>query len=50
VAVDHLERGGWRLVARGLTNRLGEYRVPVYEAGTYRVSGGGVSAEPVHVR
>jgi stage II sporulation protein D len=50
VAVDHLERGGWRLVARGLTNRLGEYRVPVYEAGTYRVSGGGVSAESVHVR
>jgi stage II sporulation protein D len=42
--------GSWRLVARGLTNRAGAYRVPVYSAGTYRVSAGGVSAPPVIVR
>jgi stage II sporulation protein D len=50
VAVEHLEGGSWRLVARGLTNRLGEYSVPVYDGGTYRVTGGGVSADPVRVR
>jgi stage II sporulation protein D len=42
--------GRWKLVARGLTNRLGAYRVPVYSAGTYRVSAGDVSALPVAVR
>jgi stage II sporulation protein D len=53
-AVVNVERreldGRWKLVARGLTNRLGAYRVPVYRAGTYRVSAGGVSALPVAVR
>jgi hypothetical protein len=42
--------GRWKLVARGLTNRLGAYRVPVYRAGTYRVTAGSVSALPVAVR
>jgi stage II sporulation protein D len=42
--------GRWRLVARGLTNSAGAYRVPVYGTGTYRVSGGGVSAPLVAVR
>jgi hypothetical protein len=50
VSVQRLEDGHWRLVARGLTNRLGQYSVPVFDAGTYRVSGGGVSAEPLSVR
>jgi stage II sporulation protein D len=50
VSVERLDRGRWTLVARGLTNRLGQYFVPVYQAGTYRVSGGGVSAQPVSVR
>jgi stage II sporulation protein D len=49
VDVQRLDRGRWRLVARGLTNRLGQYRVPVYRAGTYRVSAGGVSADPVRI-
>ena len=46
VDVERLDGGRWRLVARGLTNRLGAYSVPVYQGGTYRVSGGGVSADP----
>jgi stage II sporulation protein D len=50
VSVELLEHGRWTLVGRGLTNRLGEYSVPVYEGGTYRVSGGGVHAAPVSVR
>jgi stage II sporulation protein D len=49
VSVEHLEAGRWRLVARGLTNRLGQYSVPVYQGGTYRVSSGGVTAAPVSV-
>jgi stage II sporulation protein D len=50
VDVERLEQGRWRLVARGLTNRLGAYSVPVYQGGTYRVSGGGVSADPLTLR
>jgi stage II sporulation protein D len=50
VSVERREAGRWVLVARGLTNRLGQYSVPVFDRGTYRVSGGGVSAEPVSVR
>jgi hypothetical protein len=50
VDVEQLEGGRWRLVARGLTNRLGAYSVPVYAAGTYRVSAGGVNADPVVIR
>ena len=50
VSVERLERGRWTLVARGLTNRLGQFSVPVYDRGTYRVSGGGVSAAPVSAR
>jgi stage II sporulation protein D len=50
VSVERLEAGQWRLVARGLTNRIGQYSVPVFDRGTYRVSGGGVTAEPVRVR
>jgi stage II sporulation protein D len=42
--------GRWTLVARGITNPVGQYSVPVYQAGTYRVTGGGVSAAPVSVR
>jgi stage II sporulation protein D len=41
--------GRWRLVARGLTNSAGAYRVPVYGAGTYRATAGGVSAPEVEV-
>jgi stage II sporulation protein D len=50
VSVEHLEGGQWRLVARGLTNRIGQFSVPVYDRGTYRVSAEGVTAEPVSVR
>jgi stage II sporulation protein D len=52
VSVERREEadGHWRLVARGLTNRLGAYRVPVYGAGVYRISAGGVSAPLVIVR
>jgi stage II sporulation protein D len=50
VSVERLDRGHSTLVALGLTNRLGQYSVPVYQPGTYRVSGGGVSARPVSVR
>jgi hypothetical protein len=50
VSVERRENGRWVLVARGLTNRLGQYSVPVFDRGTYRVSGAGVSAEPVSVR
>jgi hypothetical protein len=50
VSVARLDHGHWTLVARGLTNRLGQYSVPVYDRGTYRVSGAGVSAQPVSVR
>jgi stage II sporulation protein D len=39
--------GRWKLVARGLTNRLGAYSVPVYGSGTYRVRAGDVTADPV---
>jgi hypothetical protein len=42
--------GRWHLVARGLTNRAGAYRVPVYRPGSYRASAGGVSAPIVTVR
>jgi stage II sporulation protein D len=44
------ESGRWRLVARGLTNSRGEYRVPVFSSGTYRVNAGGVSAPQVRLR
>ena len=44
VAVARLVDGRWKLVARGLTNRAGQYSVPVYAAGKYRVSAGGVTA------
>jgi stage II sporulation protein D len=50
VNVERLEGAQWRLVARGLTNRLGAYDVPVYAAGTYRVSAGDVSADPIDLR
>ena len=50
VDVERLEAGRWTLVARGFTNRLGQYSVPVYQGGTYRVSGGGVTAAQVTVR
>jgi stage II sporulation protein D len=42
--------GAWKLVARGLTNRAGAYRVPVYAAGMYRASAGGVKAPVMSVR
>jgi stage II sporulation protein D len=42
--------GAWQLVARGLTNAAGAYRVPVYGSGTYRVGAGGVFAPNVTVR
>jgi stage II sporulation protein D len=50
VAVERRAGTRWQLVARGLTNRLGDYRVPVYAAGTYRVTASGVSADPVSIR
>jgi stage II sporulation protein D len=52
VSVERLDElsGRWRLVARGLTNRAGAYRVPVYRAGKYRASAGGVTAPTVIVR
>jgi stage II sporulation protein D len=50
VSVELLEHGHWTLVGRGLTNRIGQFSVPVYDHGTYRVSGGGVQADPVSVR
>jgi stage II sporulation protein D len=50
VDVERLEGSRWQLVARGLTNRLGGYSVPVYGSGTYRVSTGDVSADPVALR
>lgn len=50
VSVERFDQGHWTLVARGLTNRVGQYFVPVYQPGAYRVSGGGVSAQPVFVR
>jgi stage II sporulation protein D len=50
VNVERLEGARWQLVARGLTNRLGAYSVPVYAGGTYRVSAGDVSADPVALR
>jgi stage II sporulation protein D len=50
VDVERLDGGHWVLVARGLTNRLGQYSVPVYEPGTYRVIADGVSAPSVGVR
>src|SRR5256714_1024314 len=49
VDVELLDGGRWQLVARGLTNSLGEDSVPVYEAGTYRVSAAGGSAPSVDV-
>ncbi len=42
--------GRWTLVARGLTNRVGAYSVPVYGSGEYRVLAGGVVASPVVAR
>src|SRR3954471_7755524 len=50
VSVERLENGRWQLVAPRLTNRLGQYSVPVFDRGTYRVSGAGVRAEPVAVQ
>jgi stage II sporulation protein D len=50
VDVERLDGGRRQLVARGLTNSLGQYSVPVYAAGTYRVSADGVSADDVSVR
>ena len=50
VDVEKLDGGRPQLVARGLTNSLGQYSVPVYEAGTYRVSADGVSAPTLDVR
>jgi stage II sporulation protein D len=52
VDVERLDDAGgrWRLVARGLTNRAGQYRVPVYAAGTYRARAGSVAAPSVTVR
>jgi stage II sporulation protein D len=50
VAVDRREGSRWRLVARGLTNSVGAYSVPVYGGGTYRVRAGGVSADPIRIR
>jgi stage II sporulation protein D len=50
VNVERLAGGHWQLIARGLTNRLGQYRVPVYEAGAYRVSADGVSAPTLDIR
>jgi hypothetical protein len=50
VDVEQLVAGRWRLVARGLTNSRGEYSVPVYQGGTYHVTGDGVSGEPINVR
>jgi stage II sporulation protein D len=50
VDVERLVGGRWILVARGLTNRLGQYSVPVYETGTYRVVADGVSGSSLEVR
>jgi hypothetical protein len=50
VDVERLDGGRWQLVAHGLTNRLGQYSVPVYAAGTYRVSADGVSAESIDLQ
>jgi stage II sporulation protein D len=50
VDVERLDGGRWQVVARGLTNQLGQYRVPVYESGTYRVSADGVSGPTLDVR
>jgi stage II sporulation protein D len=51
VDVERLEPGGrWWLVAHGLTNQLGQYSVPVYQGGTYRVSADGVSAQSIELR
>jgi SpoIID/LytB domain protein len=50
VDVERLEGAQWRLVARGLVNRLGAYSVPLYAPGTYRVRAGDVSADPLVVR
>jgi stage II sporulation protein D len=50
VDVERLEGGHWKLIARGLTNRVGQYSVPVYAIGTYRVTGNGVRTEPVTLR
>jgi stage II sporulation protein D len=50
VAVERLDGGRWQLVARGLTNSLGQYSVPVYEPGIYRVSADGVSGDSLDVR
>jgi hypothetical protein len=49
VDVARLDGGRWQLVARGLSNPLGQYSVPVYQGGTYRVSADGVSADDVAV-
>jgi hypothetical protein len=50
VDVERLESSQWRLVARGLVNRVGAYSVPIYAPGTYRVRAGDVSADPVVLR
>jgi stage II sporulation protein D len=50
VDVERREGAGWRLVARGLVNRLGAYSVPVYGTGVYRVRAGDVAADPVTIR
>lgn len=52
VSVERLDErtGRWRLVARGLTNRAGAYRVPLYRPGSYRASAGGVVAPTVTFR
>jgi hypothetical protein len=50
VDVERLEGRSWHLVARGLTNRAGQYRVPVYSAGTYRATANGVAGPRVTVR
>jgi stage II sporulation protein D len=50
VDVERLTGTRWRLVARGLTNQLGQYSVPVYQGGTYRVSADGVSGESIDLR
>jgi stage II sporulation protein D len=49
VDVERLEGSQWRLVARGLVNRVGAYSVPLYAPGAYRVRAGDVSADPVDV-
>ena len=50
VDVERLEGGRWHLVARGLTNSLGQYSVPVYEDGKYHVTADGVSAPTLDLR